>query len=127
MARAKKLRRDFYNGKINVSSLTEHDKKYLHKHVRRLKTELTGGSSIPTYKEVPCQKLTGKKVLVPEETKILEGTDGLLYIEEEKPENLVISLEWRRQVEIERIANSIKEKQQKEKDVTQLKPTQLGE
>lgn len=83
--------------------------------------------SVPTYKEVPCQKWPGKKVMVPVDAKIVTGEDGLLYLEEEDPKNLIVSENWKSRERGRKLADSRRKREEQEQAVIEMKPTVLGE
>ena len=136
MANRKKLRRRFMNGEVKYDQLSEDERKYIDKFARKIERDMTIGSDlvIPTYKEVPCQKWNGKTALVPATCNVVTGEDGLLYVEEEDPKNLIVSTNWlQRQASLRAEASRARQKvakaqqQETEKAVTDLKPIVLGE
>jgi hypothetical protein len=129
VASKKKLRRDFVNGKVRYEDLSEADRKYIDKYARKIERDMMAGkeAAIPTYKEVPCQKWPGKTVLVSVQANIVEGSDGLLYLEEEDPKNLIVSQNWKYREAGKKAAASRKKREEKEKAVIDMAPTVLGE
>lgn len=129
MANKKKLRRQFVNGEVNYEDLSDADKRYLDRYARRIERDMMAGKefSVPTYKEVPCQKWPGKKVMVPVDAKIVTGEDGLLYLEEEDPKNLIVSENWKSRERGRKLADSRRKREEQEQVVIEMKPTVLGE
>lgn len=129
MANKKKLRRQFVNGEVNYEDLSDADKRYLDRYARRIERDMMVGKefSVPTYKEVPCQKWPGKKVMVPVDAKIVTGEDGLLYLEEEDPKNLIVSENWKSRERGRKLADSRRKREEQEQVVIEMKPTVLGE
>ena len=129
MASRKKLRRKFVNGEVDYNNLTADEKAYIDKFARKIERDMIAGkeASIPTYKEVPCQMLPGKNVAVPVNAKIVEGSDGLLYIDEEDPKNLIVSRNWKDRESGRRAAESRKQREETVKAVLDMEPTVLGE
>jgi len=129
VASKKKLRKAYFDGKVQLSDLSEEDAKYILKYMNKTRQKLMEMEdySVTTFKEVPCQKLPGKKVLVPIDSKIVEGEDGLLYLGDVQPENLIVSAAYKERESYKAHSEYLKNKEQREKDVINLNPTVLGE
>lgn len=129
MASRKKLRRKFVNGEVEYQNLTADEKAYIDKFARKIERDMTTGkeTSIPTYKEVPCQKWKGKKVQVPVTANIVEGDDGLLYLNEVDPKNLIVSRNYRDRESGKRAAAARQKREETVKAVIDMEPTVLGE
>ena len=123
MGNRKKLRRKFYNGEIKLQDLSEDDAKYLEKHIRKMQRDLQDSGTVPTFKEMPCQKWPGKTVLVSENAVITTGEDGLLYADDK----LIVSENWKSKESARKAAESREARKETEQAVTELKPTRLGE
>lgn len=128
MGNRKKLRRQFVSGEVKYENLSNEDRKYIDRYARRIERDMIGGEDVmPTFKEVPCQKWPGKKVLVPADALILEGEDGLLYLGDVSEENLIVSQNYKDRESARRRAESRRNREEEEKAVIEMKPTTLGE
>jgi len=125
MANRKKLRRKFFNGELKLADMTEDEAKYMNKYIAKLQRDTQTGKDnvIKTYKEVACQKMPGKKVLVPLDANVIKGEDGLLYTEDK----LIVSQSWKDMEADRKEKARVLAKKEKEQAVTELKPTKLGE
>ena len=129
MANRKKLRKRFFAGEVSLNDLTKDEAKYLNKYIRKMERDTTVGKEFatPTYKEVPCQKLPGKTVLVSVSAPIVTGEDGLLYVNEVADKNLIVSGTYRDRESAKKTEAARLAKETREAAVTQLAPTRLGE
>jgi len=101
------------------------------KEERNLRRQLRANgelNDIKTFKEVQCQKLGGKyKAYIDYEADIIEGPDGLLYLNTKKGVELIVSYEYLRRKAEEEFKETLAKNKQVESSIKEMKPTPLGE
>ncbi len=120
---AKKARNHVFKEMNSPETLsTEYQKKYIEKKVNRIHKQTLGLSPF-TLRAFPCQKINGKFAYIPEDAKpVYNEEDGLWYLNDE----LIVSRDWHNRVQRQKVAESMARAQEKQKNITQMKPEVLG-